>query len=159
MCTMKPLPGTSLTEHALSQGDALISHWRVKSDYAWDMGVAVSKFLAGMKEGVLLGVYCGRCDRTLLPPRAFCELCFVPLSRWVELKDTGTVNTFSVSYVNWDATRRQTPEVPAVIDLAPAPGLLRAMLRAVGSTAPVPEWASCTSWAKWARTWGRSARR
>jgi uncharacterized OB-fold protein len=124
MCTMKPLPGTSLTEHALSQGDALISHWRVKSDYAWDMGVAVSKFLAGMKEGVLLGVYCGRCDRTLLPPRAFCELCFVPLSRWVELKDTGTVNTFSVSYVNWDATRRQTPEVPAVIEIDGAsPGM------------------------------------
>ena len=52
---MKPLPGTSLTEHALSQGDALISHWRVKSDYAWDMGVAVGRFMAGMKEGCCWG--------------------------------------------------------------------------------------------------------
>ena len=121
---MKPFAGTSLTEHALAQGEVLQTHWRVKSEYRWDTGVAVGRFLEGLKEGLILGIHCSGCGRTLLPPRAFCELCFRPLHRWVELKDSGTVNTFSVSYVNWDATRRETPEVPAVIEIEGAsPGM------------------------------------
>ncbi len=121
---MKPFAGTSLTEGLLAQGDALVTQWRVKSEYEWDTGVAVGIFLAGLKDGVLLGVHCPQCDRTLLPPRAFCELCFVPLSDWIQLKDTGVLNTFSVSFVNWDATRRETPEVPAVIEIEGAsPGM------------------------------------
>ena len=114
---MKPFAGTSLTEHTLTQGEVLQTFWKVKSEYQWDTGVAVGKFLAGLKEGGILGIHCPHCRRTLVPPRAFCELCFRPLNRWVELKDTGIVNTFSVSFVNWDATRRETPEVPAVIEI------------------------------------------
>ena len=45
------------------------------------------------------------------------------------------MNTFSVSYVNWDATRRQTPEVPAVIEVdgaSPGMGMLH-LLGEVGN--------------------------
>ena len=121
---MKPFAGTSLTEHALTQGEALQTFWQVKSEYRWDTGVALGKFLAALKEGKLLGIHCPHCRRTLIPPRSFCELCFRPLNRYVELEDRGTINTFSVSYVNWDASRRETPEVPAVIEIAGAsPGV------------------------------------
>ena len=121
---MKPLPGTSLTEHTLSEGEVLQTYWRVKAEYKWDAGLAVGRFLAGLKDGVLLGTSCPQCRRTLVPPRAFCELCFRPLNRWVELTDRGIVNTFSVSYVNWDATRRETPEVPVVVEIEGAsPGM------------------------------------
>ena len=121
---MQPFPGTSLTERTLTQGEALQTYWRVKSEYQWDTGVAVSKFLSGLKDGKNLGIHCPDCRRTLVPPRAFCELCFVPLDRWVELEGVGSVNTFSISYVNWDATRRETPEVPAVLEIAGAsPGM------------------------------------
>ena len=50
----------------------------------------------------------------------FCELCWRPTDEWVYCKDTGTVNTFSICYVNWDAsriTKGQTPHLPAVIDI------------------------------------------
>ena len=121
---MKPFAGTSLTEAILSQGEVMQTFWRVKSEYRWDTGVAVGKFLAGLKEGRLVGIYCPRCRRTLVPPRAFCELCFRPLNRWTVLKDRGMINTFSVSFVNWDATRREVPEVPAVIEIEGAsPGM------------------------------------
>jgi hypothetical protein len=49
------------------------------------------------------------------------------LDHWIELPDTGKINTYSVSYVNWDATRRATPEVPAVIEIdgaSPGMGIL-----------------------------------
>ena len=124
---MKPFGGTSLTDQALTHGEVLATQWRVKADYAWDKGVALSRFMAGLKEGKVLGIRCPQCERTLIPPRAFCELCFRPINHWVELQDTGAINTFSVSFVNWDATRRETPEVPAVIEIdgaSPGMGIL-----------------------------------
>ena len=108
----------------------MATHWRVKAEYAWDTGVAVGRFLAGLKQGQLLGIKCPDCNRTLIPPRAFCELCYRPIDQWVPLSDTGVINTFSVSFVNWDATRRETPEVPAVIEIdgaGPGMGILHVL--------------------------------
>ena len=133
---MQPFSGTSLTDHALTAGEVLVSFWHVKADYHWDTGIAIGTYLAGLKQGKILGIRCPECRRTLVPPRAFCELCFRPLNDWVELKDTGRINTYSVSYVNWDATRRQTPEVPAVIEIdgaSPGMGILH-LLGEVGDT-------------------------
>ncbi len=128
---MKPFSGTSLTDHALTAGEVLVSMWHVKSDYVWDAGLAIGAYLDGLKQGKILGIRCPECRRTLVPPRAFCELCFRPLDDWVELPDTGKINTYSVSYLNWDASRRQTPEVPAVIEIDGAsPGM--AILHLVG---------------------------
>jgi len=103
--------------------------------YAWDAGYAVGKFLQGLKEGKILGVRCRKCDRILVPPRAFCELCFVPLDEWVELKDTGRVNTFSISYISWDVRRLEKPEIPAVIEIDGAsPGI--GILHLLGEVKP-----------------------
>jgi uncharacterized OB-fold protein len=114
---MEPFSGTSLTDHTLATGEVLTSMWHVKSEYAWDAGIAIGIFLDGLKQGKIQGARCRQCRRTVVPPRAFCELCFRPVNDWIELPDTGKINTYSVSYVNWDATRRQTPEVPAVIEI------------------------------------------
>ena len=124
---MKPFSGTSLTDHALTAGEVLISMWHVKSDYHWDAGIAIGNYLEGLKQGKILGIRCPECRRTMVPPRAFCELCFRPLNDWVELSDTGRINTYSVSFVNWDASRRRTPEVPAVVEIdgaSPGMGIL-----------------------------------
>lgn len=91
--------------------------WEPQLDYAWDAGAAISRFLAGLREGKIYGVRCRQCGRTVTPPRAFCELDFKPMDEWVELPDTGTVNTFSVCYVTWDMTRLRRPQIPAVIEI------------------------------------------
>jgi uncharacterized OB-fold protein len=39
------------------------------------------------------------------------------LDDFVPLKDTGTVNTFSLCYVTWDVKRIKEPEIPAVIEI------------------------------------------
>ena len=121
---MKPFSGTSLTDHAVTTGEVLVSMWHVKSEYQWDAGIAMGRYLEGLRQGQILGIRCPECGRTMVPPRVFCELCFRPLDDWVELSDTGNINTFSVSYVNWDASRRSTPEVPAVVEIDGAsPGM------------------------------------
>ena len=39
------------------------------------------------------------------------------MEEWVNLPDTGIVNTFSVSYISTDTTRLKTPIVPAVVEI------------------------------------------
>ena len=101
--------------------------YKPKASYTWDTGFAVGRYLAGLKDGILWGIRCGHCGTTRIPPRSFCSECFKPIYEWVELKDTGRVNTFSISYITWDVKRVETPTLPAVIDIdgtSPASGIL-----------------------------------
>ena len=109
--------GTGLSDDDIKRGKVCTTRWVHDAKYAWDRGVAIGRYLEGYKEGVILGVHCRKCGRIMVPPRAFCEWCFVPVDEWVELKDTGTVNTFSLCYVTWDVRRITEPEMPAVIEI------------------------------------------
>lgn len=91
--------------------------WTPALEYGWDAGVAISRFLEGLKAGKILGVRCRVCGRTVTPPRAFCELDFKPMDGWVELPNTGTINTFSICYITWDMKPLRKPQIPAVIEM------------------------------------------
>jgi hypothetical protein len=91
--------------------------FQVDARYAWDTGVAIGRFLKGLKEGEILGRECRACGRTLVPPRMFCEECFRPTDRWVRVPDTGTVNTFSICYIRWDMVQLEEPELPFVLEI------------------------------------------
>lgn len=112
-----PFPGTALRESDFDAGDVLFLHDELQARFAWDTGVAVGAYLAGLRRGELLGARCESCERTVVPPRAFCEDCFRPTDSYVQLEDRGTVNTFSLCYVTWDVQRIKEPEMPAVIEI------------------------------------------
>lgn len=110
-------PGTGLRESDFAEKKVLFTEWAPNAHYAWDTGVAIGRFLAELKEGRVMGVRCNRCNRTVIPPRVFCEWCFNPMDEWVYLPDTGTVNTFSLCYVTWDMQPLTEPSIPAVIEI------------------------------------------
>ena len=110
-------PTQGLSEKDFAAGSVLVENWSVKAHYAWDTGIAIGRYLEGLKRGKLLGRYCGGCGRTMIPPRMFCEQCFRPTDEWVELEHTGTVITFSLCYVRWNMERLVDPEIPAVIGI------------------------------------------
>ncbi|MGQ0670910.1 MAG: Zn-ribbon domain-containing OB-fold protein [Actinomycetota bacterium] len=112
-------PPYTTAGHALSDAEfrsqaGAVEH-EVDARYSWDTGVAVSRFLSGLQQGRIVGRECRECERVLVPPRMFCERCFRPTDRWVEVAETGTVGTFSICYVTWDMQPLATPEIPAVI--------------------------------------------
>jgi hypothetical protein len=116
-------------------GEAIAVDHAVRAEYAWDAGAAIGRYLAGMREGRILGRACHRCRRTLVPPRMFCELCFRPTDEWVEVGQTGVVTTFSVCRVSWDMQPLEAPELPAVIEIDGAsPGM--GILHKLGNVAP-----------------------
>lgn len=110
-------PGTSLSEKDIQDGKVLSILDQMPGIFSWDTGVAIGKYLAGLKDGVILGSYCAQCRKTVVPPRTICEWCFRPMDHFVPLVDTGTVNTFSLCYVTWDVRRIKEPETPAVIEI------------------------------------------
>jgi uncharacterized OB-fold protein len=114
---IKEFPGISLSEQDFEDGKILYNFDKLNGLFAWDTGIGIGAYLAALKDGVILGSHCSTCRKTVVPPRTVCEWCFRPMDQYVPLKDTGTVNTFSLCYVTWDVKRIKEPEIPAVIDL------------------------------------------
>jgi uncharacterized OB-fold protein len=109
--------GTPLGDEDLKEGRVTYVEDHPDIRYSWSAGQAISRFLNGLKEGKILGVKCNKCGRVMVPPRMFCELCYKPIDGWVELKDTGTVETFSISYIDPDARALPEPVIVAVISI------------------------------------------
>ncbi|MEE9613015.1 MAG: Zn-ribbon domain-containing OB-fold protein [Desulfatiglandales bacterium] len=66
----------------------------------------LNRFFKELKENKrIMGIQCPRCSRVIVTPRRLCEKCSVPNEEWVELKDTGTIDTFTIQYT-------QMPEFP-----------------------------------------------
>jgi hypothetical protein len=124
------LRGTPLSEKDFKAGKVLSVSWDPDLQYEWDNGVGIGYYLASLREGVIAGCRCEKCDTITVPPRGFCEYCFTPINEYVDLKDTGTINTFSISHVDWKASRLKKGEryhTPAIIEIdgaSPGHGIL-----------------------------------
>ncbi|MPZ28271.1 MAG: DNA-binding protein [Micromonosporaceae bacterium] len=71
----------------------------------WDLtyrhaaGPVVSHFYDRLQsDGVLVGRRCPQCTRVLVPPRSFCDRCYVDTEDWIEVGPEGVVETFTVVY-------------------------------------------------------------
>ena len=132
---MKDLPGTPLSGKELKSDKVITFKWRPNAKYAWSAGIAYGRYLDELKAGRIIGRRCSRCERILVPPRMFCEHCFVATDEWVYVKDTGTINTYSLSYLDADANRIKEPILVAVIDIDGAsPGI--GILHLLGNVDP-----------------------
>ena len=110
-------PGTPLSDAQVRRREVLTLEAQPCARYAWDTGVAIGRFLQELKNGRFIARRCHRCQRVLLPPRMFCEECFRPTDEWVYVPDSGTVNTYSVSHIRWDASPLPEPLIVAVVEM------------------------------------------
>jgi len=93
-------------------------YWRgdlpVTSRYTY--GLAGERFFRALKdEGQIYGTHCPRCHHLYVPAVSFCERCLSPLDEWINVGLTGEIYTYTLLYLNYDGTRRQTPEIVAFI--------------------------------------------
>ncbi len=112
--------GTPLRGSDIKGKKVLTTSWKPNLQYSWDDGVAIGRYLKELKNGKIIARKCNKCERIMIPPRMFCELCFRATDEWVYVEDTGSINTFSISYVHWDAKRikeGEKPFIPAVIEI------------------------------------------
>ncbi|MFQ6127311.1 MAG: Zn-ribbon domain-containing OB-fold protein [Thermoplasmata archaeon] len=110
-------PGIELSSKQLKEGEVITNRWKPRARYAWSCGEAISRFLEEMKKGKLIARKCDSCNRILFPPRMFCEDCFKPTTEWVYVKDSGKIETFSISYLDKDARRIKDPIFVGVVSI------------------------------------------
>jgi len=65
----------------------------------------------------IVGVRCPSCQAVLVPPRAMCEVCFVPTAQFEDVADFGTLRAFSVIHLAFEGQVREPPYVYAEITL------------------------------------------
>jgi acetyl-CoA C-acetyltransferase len=124
--------GHPLSDAAFRTAVGAVDH-RLGARYSWDAGVAVGRFLDGLRAGKILGRECRSCERVLVPPRMFCERCFRETDRWIQVEHTGAVQTYSICHVSWDMQPLEPPEIPAVVSVDGSDG---GLLHVLGEVDP-----------------------
>lgn len=105
-------------------------HWDITYNYA--AGVTGSEFLRRLRdEKRISGVKCPKCQRVILPPRGFCERCFIPTEGWVDVGTEGVIEAFTITSEPFDGL----PEPPYAIAYVTLDGASTAMLNFVRGVA------------------------
>lgn len=90
--------------------------WNISYQYA--AGKTATRFFLALRDDEkIYGTHCPSCDRVLVPPRSFCDRCFVKTDRWQEVGPAGSVVTFAVSQRRSPGIDRDPPYMVALIRL------------------------------------------
>ena len=90
----------------------------IQINYNWSVGKAGERFFTELKDSKrIMGARCRKCSRVLVPPRIFCEECFVDDMEWVEVEPRGTLVTFGDCYFSTDGKRLKEPWILGIVKL------------------------------------------
>jgi hypothetical protein len=109
---------------ALVERNQLTTHntkWKgeIPLEYLYTAGRAGERFLRAIKEeGKFIGTRNEELGITYVPPRAYCEHTMESLEdSYVDVPNRGTVETFTISYENYDGSPKDNPTIVAMVVL------------------------------------------
>lgn len=97
-------------------------------DVRWDiqftvaLGATAGRFMAGLRDRIIMGTSCRDCGWVFVPPQEYCERCLAPAEQWLELPSTGVVEAYTVVHIAPGG--RKPPFILGTIRLDGADGLL-----------------------------------
>jgi uncharacterized OB-fold protein len=95
---------------AIAKEPLIISQdWTLHYDYS--CGVVVGHFLRRLQEGQVEGIRCPKCGMVWLPPRRYCERCFVETTEWVPVGPEGVLEAYTIVTQQFESL----PKPPYVI--------------------------------------------
>jgi hypothetical protein len=107
---VKPL--TSEAEPVLEQ------KYQLQLDYEHSYGPYYGMLFDGLATSRRVqGTRCPSCERVLVPPREYCDVCYVRTGEWVDVADTGVIKAFSIIHLEFVGQVREPPYVYAEIVL------------------------------------------
>jgi len=90
----------------------------IQINYHWSLGKAGERFFTELRDNKrIMGTKCRQCGRILVPPRIFCEECFVEDMEWVQVEPKGTLVTFGESYFSTDGKKLKDPWMLGIVRL------------------------------------------
>ncbi|MBS1845319.1 MAG: OB-fold domain-containing protein [Actinobacteria bacterium] len=92
--------------------------YEMRLDYAHSYGPYYGMLFDGLATSRRIqGTRCPSCERVLVPPREYCDVCYVRSGEWVDVADTGTIKAFSIIHLEFVGQTREPPYVYAEIVL------------------------------------------
>lgn len=91
--------------------------------YAWALGKTWTRFFDGLKEEKIWGTMCGNCKKVYVPARSFCPECLKDMEEWVQVKDEGTVVSWTLVNSRYHGQAKKPPYIIALIRLSGADNL------------------------------------
>ena len=85
--------------------------------YAWALGKTWTRFFDGLKEEKIWGTKCGTCKNVYVPARSFCPECLKDMKDWVQVKDEGTVISWTLVKGKYYAQVKKPPYIIGLIRL------------------------------------------
>jgi uncharacterized OB-fold protein len=83
--------------------------WEIPYNYT--IGNLASAFFEALGEQRIVGCRCSRCERVAVPPKSFCEYCFIPVAELVDVGNEGTIQAVTIV----TAPFAGSPPVPYVV--------------------------------------------
>jgi len=100
--------------------------WELPYNFA--AGKVSSHFFIELRDNKkLLGIKCPKCARVMMPPRGFCERCFVKADEWIEVGPEGTIEAFTITMEKWPGN----PDPPFAVAYVKLDGADTAMMNYV----------------------------
>ena len=87
----------------------------VRLEYTVTAGRHLSRFLSEIAKKRVIGARCPVCRKVYVPPRGACPTCGVPTGEEVEVAGTGTVTTFCLVNIAFEAQPFALPYAAAAI--------------------------------------------
>ncbi len=109
-------------------------HGDIPVQSLYTVGVAAERFLRTIKkEARFTGTRCGGCGLTYVPATLFCERCMARLEDWVDLPDTGTLESFTWCHGGRAGKRLKKPAGVGAVRLE---GASTCLIAPLGEMAP-----------------------
>lgn len=107
---------------------------KIQISYEWSLGKAGERFFTElMDHKKVMGTKCRQCGRVLVPPRIFCEECFVEDMEWMEVSPKGSLVTFGDSYFSTEGKKLDEPWMLGIVKLDGCDG---GLIHFIGETRP-----------------------
>ena len=68
---------------------------KIEIPFSYAAGTAVTRFLTGLRDRVIVASVCGKCGRRSVPPLSFCGRCWLPITQFTDLAGEGTLVSWS----------------------------------------------------------------
>ena len=89
-----------------------------------DYKLTFKEYNKSLKKGKLLGLKCHKCGKVTCPPKIACQECGSTDMEVVQLKGSGKVVTFTVSYVPAEGRDAEVPYTVVMVQLDEGPWLM-----------------------------------
>jgi uncharacterized OB-fold protein len=97
--------------------DIYVTRGMVRAEFDFWVGEPADKFFAALEKQKLIANKCEKCGTVFLPPRKVCGDCFVKISKYVTLSNSGMLKNFTITPYKISERRKRKSRSKTIVGL------------------------------------------